>query len=94
MIAVSPQSVKGKTSGYAALDPLRPDRHNVAKGCRAPPVIDFCQIPKSILRITLDTTREMDKIIYPVCILCRDHEKAGFIEGIKIGIRLHQELNK
>ena len=38
--------------------------------------------------------REMDKIIYPVCILCRDHEKAGFIEGIKIGIRLHQELNK
>ncbi len=38
--------------------------------------------------------REMDKIIYPVCILCRDHEKAGFIEGIKIGIRLHQELNE
>ena len=38
--------------------------------------------------------REMDKIIYSVCILCRDHEKAGFIEGIKIGIRLHQELNE
>ena len=38
--------------------------------------------------------REMDKIIYPVCKLCRDHEKAGFIEGIKIGIRLHRELTK
>ena len=38
--------------------------------------------------------REMDKIIYPVCTLCRDHKKAGFIEGIKIGIRLHQELSK
>lgn len=37
--------------------------------------------------------REMDKIIYPVCTLCRDHEKAGFIEGIKVGIRLSQELS-
>ena len=36
--------------------------------------------------------REMDKIIYPVCTLCRDHEKAGFVEGIKIGIRLRAEL--
>ena len=36
--------------------------------------------------------REMDKIIYPVCILCRDHEKAGFIEGIKVGIQLLREL--
>lgn len=35
---------------------------------------------------------EMDKIIYPVCALCRDHEKAGFVEGIKIGIRLRAEL--
>ena len=36
--------------------------------------------------------REMDKIIYPVCMLCRDHEKAGFVEGIKVGIRMGQEL--
>ena len=36
--------------------------------------------------------REMDKIIYPVCKLCRDHEKAGFIEGIRIGILLAQEV--
>ena len=38
--------------------------------------------------------REMDKVIYPVCKLCRDHEQAGFIEGIKVGIRLEQELTK
>ena len=37
--------------------------------------------------------REMDKIIYPVCKLCRDHERLGFIEGIKIGICLAGELS-
>ena len=36
--------------------------------------------------------REMDKIIYPVCKLCRDHERAGFVEGIKLGIILAGEL--
>ena len=36
--------------------------------------------------------REMDKIIYPVCRLCRDHERAGFVEGIKIGMVLCEEL--
>ena len=38
--------------------------------------------------------REMDKIVYPVCKLCRDHERAGFVEGIKIGIRLNKELEE
>ena len=36
--------------------------------------------------------RDMDKIIYPVCNLCRDHERSGFVEGIKIGIMLAHEL--
>ena len=36
--------------------------------------------------------REMDKIIYTVCTLCRDHERAGFEEGVKVGFRLEQEL--
>lgn len=36
--------------------------------------------------------KEMDKIIYPVCTLCRHHEKAGFIEGVKAGLTLHNEL--
>jgi hypothetical protein len=38
--------------------------------------------------------REMDNIIYPVCKLCRDHERAGFIEGVKIGILLQSELTE
>ena len=36
--------------------------------------------------------REIDQGIYPVCSLCRDHAQAGFIEGIKVGMRLAQEL--
>lgn len=36
--------------------------------------------------------KDMDRIIYPVCTLCRDHERAGFIHGVQIGVRLLQEL--
>ena len=36
--------------------------------------------------------REMDKVIYPVCKLCRDHEKTEFVVGINIGIWLANEL--
>ena len=36
--------------------------------------------------------REMDSIVYPVCKLCRDHEKAGFIEGVRLGVLLAQEV--
>ena len=38
--------------------------------------------------------KEIDEIIYAVCTLCRDHEKAGFIEGIKVGFSLFCEVNK
>ena len=38
--------------------------------------------------------KEMDKIIYPVCTLCRDHQRSGFVEGIKVGIRLRTELTE
>lgn len=36
--------------------------------------------------------KEVDKIIYPVCNLCRDHERSGFIEGVRIGIHLAEEI--
>ena len=36
--------------------------------------------------------REMDQIVYPVCTLCRDHERSGFIHGVQVGIRLAEEL--
>ena len=38
--------------------------------------------------------QEVDEIIYAVCTLCRDHERAGFVEGVKVGIGLGQELAK
>ena len=38
--------------------------------------------------------KEIDEIIYAVCTLCRDHEKAGFTEGIKVGIYLSHELSR
>lgn len=37
--------------------------------------------------------REIDTVINPVCILCRDCEKASFAEGVRVGIRLAQELD-
>ena len=37
--------------------------------------------------------KEIDEIIYAVCSLCRDHEKAGFIEGVKVGMSLTKELS-
>ena len=35
--------------------------------------------------------REMDWLINPVCALCREHERTGFIHGVQVGIRLAQE---
>ena len=32
--------------------------------------------------------KEIDEIIYTVCTLCRDYEKAGVIEGVKVGVSL------
>ena len=36
--------------------------------------------------------QEMDRIIYPVCTLCRAHERSGFVEGVKVGILIRDEL--
>lgn len=38
--------------------------------------------------------REVDKIIYPVCSLCRNHERSGFIHGVQVGMRLAEELKQ
>ena len=36
--------------------------------------------------------KEIDNVIYAVCVLCRDHELAGFTEGVKISLRLADEV--
>ena len=38
------------------------------------------------------TLQEMDRIVYPLCTLCRDHERSGFVNGVKVGILLRTEL--
>ena len=42
--------------------------------------------------ITGKTLKEKDEIIDTVCSLCRLHQQTGFIGGIKLGIRLVQEV--
>ena len=38
------------------------------------------------------TLREKDEVIYATCSLCRSHAEQGFITGIKVGVRLAQEV--
>ena len=38
--------------------------------------------------------REMDRVIDPVCSLCRHHERSGFVHGVQIGVALSRELEK
>ena len=44
--------------------------------------------------MTGKTLKEKDEIIDTVCSLCRLHQQSGFIDGIRLGLRLAQELNK
>ena len=43
--------------------------------------------------LTGKSLREIDDIIDIVCDLCSDHEKNGFVEGVKIGVKLAQEVD-
>lgn len=36
--------------------------------------------------------KDKDRIIDIVCFLCQEHEKSGFTEGVKVGMRLEREL--
>ena len=38
------------------------------------------------------TLREMDRIVDVVCVLCTEHERNGFVEGVKVGISLSGEV--
>ena len=43
--------------------------------------------------MTGKTLKEKDEIIDTVCSLCRLHQQTGFIDGIRLGLKLAQELN-
>lgn len=38
--------------------------------------------------------QEVDRIIYAVCTLCREHEQQGFVNGVRVGIQLAWELDE
>ena len=50
---------------------------------------DFHALYESMNGMTL---QDMDRVIDPVCRLCRDHERSGFVNGVKVGICLGREL--
>ena len=49
---------------------------------------DFAELYQTLNETPL---QEMDWIIDPVCALCRDHERNGFVHGVQVGIRLVKE---
>ena len=49
---------------------------------------DFAELYQALNGMPL---REMDWIINPVCALCRNHERNGFMDGVQVGIRLARE---
>lgn len=50
---------------------------------------DFEQLYAEMTGISL---KDMDGILDTACRLCTDHEKAGFVTGVKIGVKLADEL--
>ena len=36
--------------------------------------------------------REIDRIVDVVCTLCREHERVGFADGVKLGMLLEKEI--
>ena len=62
---------------------------------------DYARLDNEIIRQGFEKLYEQldalclkgkDRIIDSVCFLCQKHEKSGFTEGVKIGMRLQQEL--
>ena len=50
---------------------------------------DFAELYQTLNGMPL---REMDWIINPVCALCREHERNGFVHGVQLGAQLVQEI--
>lgn len=38
--------------------------------------------------------KEREQILNSISLLCKEYERNGFIEGVKIGLRLDTEINK
>ena len=43
--------------------------------------------------MTGKTLKEKDEVIYATCHLCSLHQQTGFIDGLRLDLRMAQELN-
>lgn len=50
---------------------------------------DFAELYRTLNGTPL---QEMDWIINPVCALCRDHERNGFVHGVQLGAQFAQKI--
>ena len=50
---------------------------------------DFPELYQALNEMPL---QEMDWIVNPVCALCRDHERNGFVHGVQLGAQLAQKI--
>ena len=87
-IAESPLDFGDADSALALLFDAYAEIHNLDD---AQTKVDFHALYEAMNGLPL---QEMDQIIYPLCRLCRDHQRSGFIEGIKIGVLLQAELTE
>ena len=85
-IAESPLDFGDADSALALLFDAYAEIHNLDD---AQTKEDFLALYEAMNALPL---QEMDQIIYPVCRLCRDHQRSGFVEGIRVGVRLREEL--
>lgn len=67
---------------YEAYRECHPEEHAVIKA-------DFEELYSAMNGMPL---ADMDRVIDPVCTLCRDHEREGFCEGVRVGVQLALDL--
>lgn len=67
---------------YEVYREQHPTEHDVIKE-------NFAKLYEAMNGIPL---AEVDRIIYPVCMLSQDHERIGFCEGVRIGVQLAIDL--
>lgn len=65
-------------------------QYNELKGCdNETNKPDFEKLYRQMDGMSL---REIDQIIDLVCMLCREHQKTGFVESVKVRICLAEEI--
>lgn len=67
--------------------------HSVGKSCDQPEEWNGMLTLAKKIAMSVRGNNDKNRVIYSVCTLCRDPEKAGFVHGMQIGARLMKELS-